>query len=110
MDVEWPLRCISKSPQESVVERSSSSFQEIFQRRFVNQSFGALGTVVCQQNRAGVLFHTTNRLVASGPTSRRGQLRDAPEFSDNSWQDRDWETRTYRHYGAPGYWETRTGM
>jgi uncharacterized protein YjbJ (UPF0337 family) len=49
MDVEWPLRCISKSPQETVVERSSSSFQEFFQRRFVNQSFGALGTVVCQQ-------------------------------------------------------------
>jgi sporulation protein YlmC with PRC-barrel domain len=31
-----------------------------------------------------------------------GQLRDAPEFSDDSWQDRDWETRTHRHYGAPG--------
>jgi hypothetical protein len=30
MDVEWPLRCISKSPQESVVERSSSGFQEFF--------------------------------------------------------------------------------
>ena len=38
------------------------------------------------------------------------QLRDAPEFSDDSWQDRDWETRTHRHYGAPEYWETRTGM
>ena len=30
------------------------------------------------------------------------QLRDAPEFSDDSWQDRDWEARTHRHYGAPG--------
>ena len=39
-----------------------------------------------------------------------GQLRDAPEFSDDSWQDRDWETRTHRQYGAPGYWETRTGV
>ena len=39
-----------------------------------------------------------------------GQLRDAPEFSDDSWQDRDWEARTHRHYGAPGYWETRTGV
>jgi PRC-barrel domain len=38
------------------------------------------------------------------------QLRDAPEFSDDSWQDRDWETRTHRHYGAPEYWETRTPM
>ena len=25
------------------------------------------------------------------------QLRDAPEFSDNSWGDRDWETRTHQH-------------
>jgi sporulation protein YlmC with PRC-barrel domain len=38
------------------------------------------------------------------------QLRDAPEFSDDSWQDRDWETRTHRHYGATEYWETRTRM
>ena len=34
-----------------------------------------------------------------------GQLKDAPEFSDDSWQDRDWEVRTHRHYGAPQYWE-----
>jgi sporulation protein YlmC with PRC-barrel domain len=32
------------------------------------------------------------------------QLRDAPEFSDDSWQDRDWEDRTHRHYGAREYW------
>lgn len=30
-----------------------------------------------------------------------GQLRDAPEFSDDSWTDRDWEARTHQHYGAP---------
>ncbi len=34
-----------------------------------------------------------------------GQLRDAPDFSD-SWEDRDWETRTHEHYGVPGYWGT----
>ena len=28
----------------------------------------------------------------------------------NGYRDRDWETRTHRHYGAPGYWETRTGV
>jgi len=33
-----------------------------------------------------------------------GRLRDAPEFSDDSWEDRDWETRTHEHYGVPGYW------
>jgi PRC-barrel domain len=35
-----------------------------------------------------------------------GRLRDAPEFSDDSWEDRDWETRTHEHYGVPGYWGT----
>jgi hypothetical protein len=38
------------------------------------------------------------------------QLKDAPEFSDDSWQDRDWEVRTHRHYGAREYWETRAGL
>jgi hypothetical protein len=33
------------------------------------------------------------------------QLRDAPEFSDDTWGDRDWEIRTHKHYGAPHYWE-----
>jgi hypothetical protein len=32
------------------------------------------------------------------------QLKDAPKFSDDSWHDRDWETRTHQHYGAPFYW------
>jgi hypothetical protein len=32
------------------------------------------------------------------------QLKDAPEFSDDSWGDRGWETRTHKHYSAPQYW------
>jgi hypothetical protein len=32
------------------------------------------------------------------------QLRDAPEFSDDSFGDRDWETRTHQHYGVQPYW------
>jgi hypothetical protein len=35
------------------------------------------------------------------------QLKDAPKFSDDSWNDRDWETKTHQHYSAPMYW---TGM
>jgi hypothetical protein len=42
--------------------------------------------------------------------STEQQLKDAPEFSDDSWQDRDWEVRTHRHYGAPEYWETGAGV
>ena len=36
------------------------------------------------------------------------QLKDAPQFSDDSWdsRDRDWETRTHRHYGVrENYWD-----
>ena len=34
------------------------------------------------------------------------QLKDAPQFSDDSWEGRDraWETRTHAHYGARTYW------
>lgn len=32
------------------------------------------------------------------------QLRDAPAFSDDSWSDRNWETRTHTHYNVPPYW------
>ena len=38
------------------------------------------------------------------------QLKDAPAFSDDSWVDRDWETRTHRHYGVSPYWEMRSGI
>lgn len=33
------------------------------------------------------------------------QLKDAPEFSDDTWGDRDWKMRTHKHYGPPHYWE-----
>jgi hypothetical protein len=32
------------------------------------------------------------------------QLKNAPEFSDDSWTDRSWETRTHQHYGVAPYW------
>jgi len=32
------------------------------------------------------------------------QLRDAPEFTDDAWRDRNWETRLHDHYGVPYYW------
>lgn len=32
------------------------------------------------------------------------QLRDAPEFSDDAWGNRDWETRVHSHYNVPPYW------
>ncbi len=32
------------------------------------------------------------------------QLRDAPEFTDNSWSDRRWEERVHAHYGSDPYW------
>ncbi len=32
------------------------------------------------------------------------QLKDAPAFSDDSWTDRNWETKTHSHYGVRPYW------
>jgi hypothetical protein len=32
------------------------------------------------------------------------QLNDAPAFSDDSWSDRAWETRTHEHYKVAPYW------
>jgi PRC-barrel domain len=32
------------------------------------------------------------------------QLRDAPEFSDDSWSDRNWEKQVHTYYDTPTYW------
>lgn len=32
------------------------------------------------------------------------QLRNAPEFGEQSWSDREWEKRVHQHYGAGPYW------
>ena len=32
------------------------------------------------------------------------QLKDAPAFSDDSWESRDWEQRTHTHYNVNPYW------
>jgi hypothetical protein len=32
-------------------------------------------------------------------------LKDAPEFSDDSWMDRDWEERWHRHFQTRPYWD-----
>ena len=32
------------------------------------------------------------------------QLKDAPPFSDDSWANRNWETRTHTHYNVNPYW------
>lgn len=34
------------------------------------------------------------------------QLKDAPEFSDDSWADRDWESRMHQHYNVQPYWDS----
>jgi len=33
------------------------------------------------------------------------QLQDAPEFSDDSWTNRDWESDWHEHFGAQPYWQ-----
>lgn len=36
------------------------------------------------------------------------QLQNAPEFTEDSWADRDWETRLHQNYGSSPYWEDTT--
>jgi sporulation protein YlmC with PRC-barrel domain len=36
------------------------------------------------------------------------QLKDAPEFSDDSWADRDWETRWHQHFQTKPYWDEQS--
>lgn len=51
-------------------------------------------------------------------TSREGyvtsvtqdQINSAPEFSENSWRDRNWEMRMHEYYRAHPYWEDRGGV
>ena len=51
---------------------------------------------------AALKYDTALQGYRTGITEQ--QLRDAPDFSDDSWTDRDWETKTHQHYGTPGYW------
>ena len=46
------------------------------------------------KEREGYLANVTEQL-----------LEAAPDFSDDSWLDRDWEMREHRHYAAHPYWE-----
>jgi hypothetical protein len=33
------------------------------------------------------------------------QLKNAPEYTEQSWKDRDWESRLHQHFGSQPYWE-----
>ena len=52
---------------------------------------------------ASLKYDTSLEGYVTGITE--SQLRDAPEFSDDSWGDRNWETRVHQHYGAAAYWQ-----
>ena len=70
----------------------------------LRRDFGTLGHSHYPIPWAALKYDTNLGGYRTGITE--GQLRDAPEFSDDSWEDRDWEARTHQHYGVPGYWGT----
>lgn len=35
------------------------------------------------------------------------QLKEAPEYSDEKWIDRNWESRLHEHYRAEPYWDEK---
>lgn len=38
------------------------------------------------------------------------QLQSAPQFSQDSWGNREWEQRTNEHYGVRPYWDAAVPM
>ena len=51
----------------------------------------------------GALKYDTNlNGYVTGITEQ--QLKDAPQFSDDSWSNRNWETQTHSHYNVRPYW------
>ena len=61
------------------------------------------GRVIYAVAWAALKYDTSLGGFRTGITEQ--QLKDAPEFSDDSWTDRNWETVTHRHYGVKPYWE-----
>lgn len=49
-------------------------------------------------------LHYNTELQGYQTNVTEDQLRDAPEFSDDSWTDPTWERRVHDHYRAPYYW------
>lgn len=49
----------------------------------------------------GALKYDTN-LGGYRTNITEAQLRDAPEFSDDSWSSREWNDATHRHFGLGG--------
>ncbi len=55
---------------------------------------------------AALKYDTSLGGFRTGITEQK--LRDAPEFSDDSWSDRSWEATTHKHYGVSPYWDAPT--
>jgi hypothetical protein len=51
---------------------------------------------------AALKYDTNLNGYVTGITEQ--MLKDAPEFSDDSWSNRKWEAATYKHYNVPPYW------
>ncbi len=57
---------------------------------------------------AALKYDTSLEGYRTGVTE--AQLRDAPEFSDDSWSDRAWETKMHSHYRVDPYWSHRQSL
>ncbi|MDX2263622.1 MAG: PRC-barrel domain-containing protein [Hyphomicrobiales bacterium] len=49
-------------------------------------------------------FHYDTELEGYRTNVTEDQLKNAPDYDDESYADRDWETRTHSHYGSQPYW------
>jgi hypothetical protein len=51
-------------------------------------------------------YDAGNRRYTTSITAE--QLEHAPDYDQDSWTDRDWETRVHQHYGVAPYWQSAT--
>lgn len=74
--------------------------------RYVIVSFGGfLGIGEGEQPLPWKAFRYDSNLGGYVTKVTEEQLKNAPEYSEQSWTDRDWEARLHEHFGSAPYWE-----
>jgi hypothetical protein len=74
--------------------------------RYAIMSFGGfLGIGEGQHPLPWKAFRYDTNLGGYVTSVTQQQLESAPEYTDQSWQDRDWENRLHQHFGSAPYWD-----
>jgi hypothetical protein len=108
-------QCVQEHPRHDRIEKAKDPFQggTPWHAQLLIPIINAFRAKTSREQRsiepmAGTSVRSITSLSTSCPDAwptpnvTEEQLKDAPEFSDDSWHDREWD-------GAPEYWESRAG-